>query len=72
MSRHGSNLTAGRVGTAGFAVAAAAMVATPLLQRGRRRLASTAVVSGLAVTTGARRCAVGAGPVPLLLRQRLS
>jgi putative membrane protein len=29
------------------------MVATPLLQRGRRRLASTAVVSGLAITTGA-------------------
>jgi uncharacterized membrane protein len=29
------------------------MVATPLLQRGRRRLASSAVVSGLAVTTGA-------------------
>ena len=53
MSRHGSILTAGRVGAAGFAVAAAAMVATPLLQRGRRRLASTAVVSGLAVTTGA-------------------
>ena len=53
MSRRGSNLTAGRVGTAGFAVAAAAMVATPLLRRGRRRLASTAVVSGLAVTTGA-------------------
>jgi len=50
---HGSNLTAGRAGAAGFVVAAAAMVATPLLERGRRRLASTAVVSGLAVTTGA-------------------
>jgi uncharacterized membrane protein len=53
VNRHGSNLAAGRVGAAGFAVAAAAMVATPLLERGRRRLASTAVVAGLALSTGA-------------------
>ena len=53
MTRRLPNLTAGRVGAAGFAVAAAAMVATPLLQRGRRRQASTTVVAGLAVATGA-------------------
>jgi uncharacterized membrane protein len=53
VTRSPSNLTAGRVGAAGFAIAAAATVASPLLRRGRRRLASSAVVSGLAVTTGA-------------------
>ena len=53
MIRRLPHLTAGWVGATGFALAAAAMVATPLLQRGRRRWASTAVVSGLAVATGA-------------------
>jgi uncharacterized membrane protein len=48
-----ASLTASRVGGAGFAVAAAGMVATPLLRRGRRRLAASAVVAGLATTSGA-------------------
>lgn len=42
---------ANRAGWAAFAVAGAAMVATPLLPRGRRRLASSAVVAGLAAVT---------------------
>ena len=37
---------------AAFAVAAAAMVVTPLLPRGRRAVAASVVVGGLAVTTG--------------------
>ena len=38
---------------AAFAVAGAAMVITPLLPRGRRALAASVVVGGLAATTGA-------------------
>ena len=38
---------------AAFALAAAAMVVTPLLPRGRRAVAASVVVGGLAVTTGA-------------------
>jgi len=43
--------TASGAAAAGFGVAAAAMIATPLLRRGRRRLAASAVVAGLATTT---------------------
>jgi putative membrane protein len=39
------------IAAAGFGVAAAAMIATPLLRRGRRRLAASAVVTGLATAT---------------------
>jgi putative membrane protein len=59
------------VAAAGFAVAAAAMVATPLVPRGRRAGLSVAVVTGLAATTaglaarrwGWRRTAAALGSV---------
>ena len=65
---------AGRAGWAAFAVAGAAMIATPLLPRGRRRLASSAVVGGLAVATtvatgrrwGARRATLALSTVAAL------
>ena len=69
-----ARVTASGAGWASFAVAGAAMIVTPLLPKGRRRLASSAVVGGLAVATtvatgrrwGARRAALALSTVAAL------
>ena len=69
-----ARVVASRAGWAAFAVAGAAMIATPLLPSGRRRLASSAVVGGLAAVTaiatgrrwGAPRAAVALSTVAAL------